>query len=128
MTTTSAEDTQLARLTPICLALPEATRQDHGRHADFQVRGRKFAYYLVDHHGDGIVAVCCRAAPGVNEILVDSDPIRFYKPSYIGPRGWVGLRLDLDAIDWTEVAELVTDSYRLVAPKRLAACVDLPPT
>jgi hypothetical protein len=127
MTTTSAEEIQLVYLTRICLALPEATRQDHGQHADFQVRGRKFAYYLVDHHGDGIVAVCCRAAPGVNEILIASDPGRYYMPSYIGPRGWVALRLDLDTIDWTEVAELVTDSYRLAAPKRLAALVDRPP-
>jgi hypothetical protein len=128
MTTSRAEDRRLARLTKICLAFPKSTRQDSGRHASFLVRDKKFAYYLDDHHGDGIVAVCCRAAPGENEMLVASDPTRFYRPAYIGPRGWVGLRLDVDKIDWTEVAELVTDSYRLAAPKRLASLVDVPPS
>ena len=127
MTTPSPEDSRLARLTGICLALPEVTRRYNGQHATFLVRDRKFAYYLVDHHGDGIVAVCCRAAPGENEALVASDPIRFYRPAYIGPRGWVGLRLDLDEIDWAEVAELVTESYRLAAPKRLVALLTHPP-
>ena len=127
MTMPSPEDSRLARLTSICLALPEATRRYNGQHATFLVRDRKFAYYLVDHHGDGIVSVCCRAAPGENEALAASDPIRFYRPAYIGPRGWVGLRLDLDEIDWAEVAELVTESYRLVAPRRLAALIAHPP-
>ena len=127
MTMPPPEDSRLARLTSICLALPEVTRRYNGQHATFLVRDRKFAYYLVDHHGDGIVSVCCRAAPGENEALVASDPIRFYRPAYIGPRGWVGLRLDLDEIDWAEVAELVIDSYRLVAPRRLAALIAHPP-
>jgi hypothetical protein len=128
MATSRAEDRRLARLTKLCLAFPESTRQDSGRHASFLVRDKKFAYYLDDHHGDGIVAVCCRAAPGENEMLVASDRTRFYRPAYIGPRGWVGLRLDVTKIDWTEVAELVTDSYRLAAPKRLASLVDVPPS
>jgi hypothetical protein len=120
MTKLHGEDRRLARLTRICLALPEAAREDAGDHAAFLVRGKKFAYYLDNHHGDGIVAVCCRAVPGDNELLVASDPARFYRPAYIGPRGWVGLRLDGARIEWGEVAELVTDSYRLAAPKRLA--------
>jgi hypothetical protein len=121
------EDPVLARLSEICLSLPEASCEDRGQHAQFLVRGRTFAYYLVDHHGDGIVALCFRAAPGENEVLVASDPTRFYLPAYIGPRGWGALRLDLDEIDWTEVSELVTDSYRLGAPKRLSVLVDAPP-
>jgi hypothetical protein len=113
-----------ARVTEICLALPEATQQDSGRHAAFLVRNKKFAYYLDDHHGDGRLAVTTRAAPGENTALVASHPDRFFIPSYIGPRGWVGLYLDVGRVDWDEVDDLVVDSYLSVAPKRLAALVE----
>ena len=103
-----AQDPRLIRLTKISLALPETARQCHEQHAAFLVRKRTFAYYLSDHHGDGIVAV---------------QPDRFYLPAYIGPRGWVALRLDVGHVDWDEVAELVLGSYRLIAPKRLAELV-----
>jgi len=127
MANSRKEDRRLTRLTEICLALPEATRESLGDHASFAVRNKKFVYYLDDHHGDGIVAVCFRTVPGENEALLGSDATRFYSPAYIGPRGWVGLRLDVGEIDWKEVADFVTDSYRLAAPKRLAARVGLPP-
>jgi predicted DNA-binding protein (MmcQ/YjbR family) len=116
-----AKDQRLARLAEICLALPEAARQDHGSHSAFLVRKKNFAYYLDNHHGDGIVAVTCKAPPGENAELAALDPARFYLPAYIGPRGWVALRLDTGEVDWDEVAELVADSYRLTAPRRLAA-------
>ena len=118
-----AEDRRLVRLTKACLALPESTRECHGRHASFLVRKRTFAYFLNDHHGDGIVAVACKALPGDNVALASAQPTRFYLPSYIGPRGWVALRLYVGPIDWDEVAELVAGSYMLVAPKRLAALI-----
>ncbi len=121
MTRTSAEDRRLTRLTEICLILPEAIRVCTGDHASFSVRDKKFSYFLNDHHGDGIVSVCFRTEPGENRVLLASDAVRFYSPAYIGPRGWVGLRLDLGEIDWQEVTDFVTDSYRLAAPKRLAA-------
>ncbi|HVT56877.1 MAG TPA: MmcQ/YjbR family DNA-binding protein [Thermoanaerobaculia bacterium] len=127
MTKPAAEDRRLVRLTKICLALPEAARREHGQHASFLVRKRIFAYYLDNHHGDGIVAVTCKLALGENADLAASDPARFYLPAYIGPRGWVGLRLDLGEIDWEEVTALVTDSYRLAAPKRLALLIKPPP-
>jgi hypothetical protein len=117
----SAEDPRLIRLTKISLALPEAARQRCGRHAAFLVRKRTFAYFLDDHHGDGIVAVTCKVLPGDNTALAAAQPDRFYMPAYIGPRGWVSLRLDVGRVDWGEVAELVLGSYRLIAPKRLAA-------
>jgi hypothetical protein len=110
-------------MTRICIALPEAVRDYNGQHATFRVRTRTFAYYLDDHHGDGIVALACKAPSGWNDALVRAEPDRFYSPSYIGPRGWVALRLDTGTIDWEEVADLVMDSYLLVAPKRLAALV-----
>ena len=123
MTKVRGEDRRLARLTKICLSLPGTSRKRHGDHAGFLVRKRTFAYYLHDHHGDGIVSVCCKTLPGDNKALVSAQPARFYMPAYIGPRGWVGLRLDVGEIDWKEVAELVMGSYRLTAPKRLAALV-----
>src|SRR5690348_10039667 len=117
----AAEDPRLAQVTKICLALPETSRQVHGSHASFLVRKKTFAYFLNDHHGDGIVAVTCKVLPGDNTALVAASPEIFYMPAYIGPRGWVALRLDRGDIDWDEVSELVTGSYRMAAPKRLAA-------
>jgi hypothetical protein len=115
---------RLERLSGICLALPEAAREDSGRHAAFRVRRRTFAYWLDDHRGDeGIVGLVCKARWGEAEALVAAEPERFYTPAYLGPRGWVGLRLDRAEVDWTEVTDLVTESYLLVAPKRLAALV-----
>ena len=83
--------------------------------------GKTFAYYLNNHHGDGIVAVACKVLPGDNEALVAAQPAKFYLPAYIGAKGWVGLRVDIAGVDWGEVAELVAGSYRLIAPKRLVA-------
>jgi predicted DNA-binding protein (MmcQ/YjbR family) len=116
----SKEDARLVRLTKICLALAEATRDYNGQHAGFYVRKRTFAYFLNDHHGDGIVAVTCKVLPGDHKVLAASNPDKFYIPAYIGSRGWVALRLDRGEIDWEEVGELVAGSYRLVAPKTLA--------
>ena len=112
------------RLVRGCRTLPEATVTAHDQHLAFQVRGRAFAWYVDDEHGDGRVAVLCKAPPGENAGLVAADH-RFYLPRYVGKRGWVGLRLDLHDVDWGG-RELVADSYRLVAPRRLAGLVDQP--
>ena len=121
-----SEDWRLARLTRICKALPEAARRDSGSHAAFLVRKKIFAYFLNDHHGGGIVSVACKALPGDNTALASAQPARFYLPAYIGPRGWIALRLDRGKVDWDEVAELVVGSYRLVAPPRLVKLVKRP--
>jgi predicted DNA-binding protein (MmcQ/YjbR family) len=123
MPETSAEDHRLIKLTKICLALPESTRDYNGQHAGFQVRKKTFAYFLNDHHGDGIVSVACKVLPNDNKALSAANPDRFYLPAYIGSRGWVALRLDVGDVDWEEVTELVTGSYCLIAPKRLTALV-----
>jgi len=95
-----------------------------GRHAGFRVRGRTFAYYLVDHRGnEGIEGVVCKVERGRSEALIAEDPGRFYRPAYMHHHGWVGLRLDLKSVDWREVEGLVVESYLLVAPKRLATSV-----
>lgn len=119
-----ADDPRLSRLSEICLALPEAVRCDQGQHAGFTVRKKNFAWFLNDHHGDGIVSVCAKALPGENNALIAAHPRKFYLPAYVGPRGWVGLRLDRGTIDWDEVRDLVTASYLQVAPKGLAALVE----
>ena len=122
-----AEDSRLVRLAEICSALQAVATTRSGRHATFRVRGRTVAYFLDDHRGDeGIVGVVCKAAPGWADALFESEPGRFYRPAYLGHRGWVGLRLDVPGVDWAEVEDLVTESYLLVAPKRLAALVAPP--
>jgi hypothetical protein len=119
----AGEDARLIRLTKICMALPEVTREIMGKHAGFKVRKKLFAYFLDDHHGDGIVCVTCKVMPGDNVALSKSNPERYFLPAYIGPRGWVALRLDVGKVDWEEVGELVADSYRRIAPKGLAALI-----
>jgi phosphoribosylglycinamide formyltransferase-1 len=116
-----SEDKRLSRLSKLCLALPEAERELISGHARFHVRDKTFAWYLDDHHGDGIVSVSCKMAPGENREVAALDPNRFYLPAYMTHRGWIAMRLDTGTVDWDEVAELVTESYRLVAPKRLAS-------
>jgi hypothetical protein len=115
-----------ARVERLCLALPEATGEG-GQHVGYRVRGRTFAWLTEDHHGDGRRAVTCKAPAGAQTAMVAADPDRFFVPPYLGPRGWVGLLLDTPEVDWAEVGELVADSYRLVAPRRLAAQVVEPP-
>lgn len=110
------------RVRTIASRLPEVDTEGD-QHVGFSVRGRRFAWYLDDHHGDGIVALSCRAVPGLNTDLVDRFPDRYYIPSYLGARGWVAIRLDTPDVDWAEVEERLSDAYRLAAPKRLAAQV-----
>ena len=122
MNTTATTASRLARLTDICLALPGAESAAYGRqHFVFAAGKKKFAYYLNDHHGDGRIGLWCKAGPGEQEALIGSDSGKFYSPPYVGVHGWVGVRLDLGSVDWPEITELVTESYRLLAPKRLVA-------
>lgn len=116
----AAKDKRLTRLTELALALPETQRQIYGSHAQFLVRKKTFAYFLDNHHGDGIVAVTCKVLPGENKALAEAQSNRFYLPAYIASRGWVALRLDRGKIDWAEVKELLRGSYAMIAPKRLA--------
>ncbi len=127
----SARDVErvLARVRKICLALPESSeRLSHGEPTFFVGAksgkgGRVFVSIVNDHHGDGIVGITFPAEPGAQATLIEADPRRFYRPAYVGPSGWVGLRLDVD-LDWEEVAEIAEESWRLVAPKRIVAAFD----
>ena len=120
-----AEDPRLARITQVALALPEASRLVHGSHAQFLVRKKTFAYFLDDHHGDGIVSIACKVMPGENKALAEAQPRRFYLPAYIASRGWVALRLNAGKVNWSEAKDLLRCSYSLVAPKKLADQVTL---
>ena len=113
-----AED-PLPRLRELCLALPEATeRLSHGSPSWFVRDKKQFASFVDHHHGTDIVGFWCPAPPGVQEALTAAEPDRFYRPPYVGHRGWIGVRLDVD-VDWDEVDEIVRDAYRCVAPKTL---------
>jgi predicted DNA-binding protein (MmcQ/YjbR family) len=115
-------DDALQRLREMCLALPEAIERETWGEATFRVREKIFAMAGEDH---GRLSMSCKAPPGAQEVLVGADPARFFVPPYVGRNGWVGVRLD-GAVDWDELAGLVADSYRMTAPKRLAARLDAP--
>lgn len=109
----------IGRLRALCLALPEAVEKEAWGDPTFRVRDKIFA---MEKRGDGRISVWCKAPPGSQMVLVGADPERFFVPPYVGHKGWVGMRLD-GGPDWKEVDTLVRRSYRLIAPKRLAALV-----
>ncbi len=116
--------TGLDRLRRLCLALPETHEVEAWGEPTFRVRNRMFAMYAAagHHHGAGRAAVWLKAAPGNQALMIAADPDHFFVPPYVGPSGWVGVRLGRGT-RWGELAELLADSYRLVAPKRLAGLV-----
>jgi predicted DNA-binding protein (MmcQ/YjbR family) len=115
-----SEDDVLERLREICLALPEATEKPFGGHTAPSFRVRDKLFVMTSEDGSYMTF---KGGPGVQEALVSEDPERFFVPRYVGGKGWVGARLDTDH-DWDELAELIEDSYRMTAPKRLSAQLD----
>ena len=101
----------------LCLALPDAAEKEAWGDPTFRVRDKIFAMVK---RGDGRLSIWCKAPPGSQEVLVGADPDRFFVPPYVGVKGWIGMRID-DEPAWNEVATIIERSYRLVAPKRLAA-------
>ncbi|HYS39791.1 MAG TPA: MmcQ/YjbR family DNA-binding protein [Pseudonocardiaceae bacterium] len=111
----------LDRLRGLCLALPETTeRLSHGEPTWF-VRDKKTFVMYADHHHDDRVGFWCAAGPGVRDALLTTDPDHYFHPPYVGHRGWLGVWLDVPDVDWDEIGELVTDAYRMIAPKSLVA-------
>ena len=109
----------MQRLRAMCLGLPETTeRLSHGAPTFFVRDKRPFVMVLTDHHGDGRFALWCAAPAGMQQILVESDPDRFFVPPYVGHRGWLGVQLD-GTLDWDELAGITEDAYAEVAPARL---------
>jgi hypothetical protein len=113
---------RLARLLWLCEALPECSTRPWGEgHIVIAVRKKTFAYYLNNHHDDGLIVLCCKSTLTRQRKLIAEDPDRFRIPAYLGPSGWVSLRLDLPRIDWKEANRLLIDACILQAPKSLAA-------
>jgi len=115
----------LQRLRDICLGLPETSeRLSHGA-PTFFVRGKRaFLMVLTNHHGDGRFAIWCAAAAGMQEMLVEADPEKFFRPPYVGHRGWLGVLLDR-GLDWDELAGIAEDAYAEVAPRKLVEAARL---
>ncbi|HEV2237854.1 MAG TPA: MmcQ/YjbR family DNA-binding protein [Ktedonobacterales bacterium] len=116
-------DEPLVKLRRLCLALPRATeRLSHGEPTWFADDKRSFVMFA-DHHHDDRLACWCAASPLAQRALIQAQPQRYFYPPYVGHRGWLGVYLDVP-VDWDEIADLVRDAYRVVAPKRALAELD----
>jgi hypothetical protein len=115
----------LPRLRKLCLALPEAREVEAWGAPTFRVK-TIFAMYAGpgNQHHEGRAGVWLKAAPGNQPLMVRAAPDRFFVPPYVGPSGWIGVYLDSPATDWTELAELLRDAWRLSAPKKLVERVE----
>ncbi|HZO64664.1 MAG: MmcQ/YjbR family DNA-binding protein [Kribbellaceae bacterium] len=114
----------LDRVRALCLALPETTeRLSHGEPTWFIRDKKTFVMYANQHHDDR-VGFWCAAPPGAQEALVADDPEHFFRPPYVGHRGWLGVYLDVDGVDWPHLEEIIEDAFRCVAPKTLVARFD----
>ena len=108
------------RIRKICLSFPDTSEKlSHGAPTWF-ARGRTFVMFLDNHHGDGRTAIWCNAPPGAQAALVNSDPKTFFVPPYVGPKGWLGIRLDRPRPRWREVTALIEQAYRITGVKKKA--------
>jgi hypothetical protein len=115
----------LEKLRKICLALPETSeRLSHGAPTFFVREKRSFLMVLTNHHGDERFAIWCAAPEGMQAMLVEADPERFFVPPYVGHRGWLGVRLDR-GIHWDELSGIAEDAYAEVAPQKLVEAARL---
>ena len=120
----TAHDRELARVRTVCAALPEVTeRPSHGSPAWFVRDKKTIAMFVDDHHGDGILGIWCAAPPGVQEQMIDEDPDVFFRPPYVGHRGWIGVRLSKTVTN-AELRSILEDAFRVVAPRTLVAQLD----
>lgn len=105
-----------AKVETICMAMPDVVREDKHGHLAFSRKKKAFAYCLDDHHGDGRLAIWCKASHDDQQTLVEMDPAAFFVPPYLGPRGWVGARLEKP--NWKRVAQLLAEAHRLAGPQK----------
>ncbi len=119
-----AKDISMA-VREICLSFPKAEEVPSRGSPDFRVAGKTFATYVVNHHGDGHIALWLRSPPGAQELYSESEPAYYFVPPYVGPRGWLGVHLD-QGLDWRSIAERVREAFAEVAPKSVTA--ELGPT
>ena len=109
----------LKRCAALVKSLAEVEIEHTNEHAAFIVADKKFAWFLDNHHGDGIVCICVKVDPEAKETLIEMDPEKYLRPAYISRFGWLSIRLDTGTIDWMEIEQRLSESYRIVAPKRL---------
>lgn len=126
---TSWDDREIAevqaKVAAVAAALPGVEQEEANGHTIYALKGRRFAYLEVDHHGDGRLALVLKAQPGEQRALVAADPGRYFVPAYLGARGWVGAALDAASEpDWDEVGGLLEEAWRLTAGKRAIARMD----
>ena len=113
----------LTILRALCLGLPETIeRLSHGEPTWF-IRNKKVFVSYADHHHDDRLGFWCAAPAGIQQTRIEAEPARFFRPPYVGHRGWLGVYLDVP-VDWEEIAEIVEDAYRCVAPSALAKRLD----
>jgi len=111
-------DRQRKRVAKIVSALPEAEAKPVGRHMSLEVRGKRFGWFMVDHHGDGRVSINCKGSAEMHDILKQLAPAHFHVPKY-GNKAWVGLWLDGPKLDWHAVELALKAAYQMSAPKTL---------
>jgi len=109
----------------VCLSLPEAEEKPSHGFPDFRVRGKSFASFVVNHHGDGRVALWLNVSPGAQQAYCEAEPKHFFVPPYVGPRGWLGVHLD-KGLSWKRIATLVREAYEKVAPAALVRRIGKP--
>ncbi|MFN0085567.1 MAG: MmcQ/YjbR family DNA-binding protein [Blastocatellia bacterium] len=115
-------ETQLDRVRRICLALPETQEKlSHGE-STFFVRKKVFTMFANNHHNDGHIAVWLPAPPGIQETLIETSPEKFFRPPYVGVRGWIGV--ELGQVSDEELASLIRQGWRMIAPGKLRAALD----
>jgi formyltetrahydrofolate-dependent phosphoribosylglycinamide formyltransferase len=123
----SSPDAVLGKVRELALALP-ATNEvaSHGMPCFGIEKGKKFAYFTQNHHGDGIVALIVKtAAPEEQAMLIEEDPDLYYRPAYFGPSGWIGIRLDGEAVDWDHIRDRLRLSWLSVAPKKISGLMNV---
>ena len=114
----------LERVRKLCLALPETSeRLSHGSPGFFVRKTRSFVHFVDNHHGDGRLALWCAAPPGAQAMLVESNAEVYFVPPYVGPSGWIGVRLDRRA-PWGEIAAVIEQAYRTRAPRTLLRAIE----
>jgi hypothetical protein len=112
------------KLIKICSELPEVDVEPANEHLAFRIKKKTLGYYLFDHHGDGMIAFCCKSSLSEQRRWIRQDPEAFFVPAYVGSKGWIAVRLDLEDVDWDAVIDLSRTAYQSLAPRKLATLVE----
>ena len=119
----TVDERLVERIRTICMALPEVTEKTSHGTPSFFVRKQFLMLWPNGHHDHQFPHLWCAAPPGAQAELIETEPERFFRPPYVGPRGWIGVRMDRD-VDWDEIAALCRDAYLTIAPAKLRAALE----